>query len=280
MQLGGNAKFRDFLDKYQIKNMNIHKKYKTKAAKHYREYLDSLCNGSSPGKPPKIDDGKEPFEIRNNNFKIQITGFGSDDMYPPKPRKRSKSKFKESWQKGKKKMEEWGTNISKRFGKMFRRSKSKRKKKQRKSSNEPNDDISESNDSYFEIDAMKRGRKAKNQKRFDDKLISFKKNDNKVIGKPFPGWKKYSENPEKNKRKFNSQTSEDTMNNINIKQIMKKKSFSKSLSDNEGCVKILGQHRIKEKENFKNEKSRDIQKNKLSLGVNGNEYQDPFGKGK
>ena len=168
MSKGGNKKFREFLLKYNMIDMNIKKKYLTKAAKYYREYLDSLCKGESPAKAPSNSEGKEPVESRSNNFEIKISGFGSDDMYPheqSKKRKRSKSKFKESWQKGKKKMEQWGSNISKKFGKIFRRSKSKKKsRKSSKSEEEKNDDISESNDSYFEIKKMRK--KKKNLNRF------------------------------------------------------------------------------------------------------------------
>lgn len=199
MQLGGNARFREFLKKYKLGTMSIHKKYRTSAAKYYREYLDALENGEVPGQAPELGEGAKVENGSSQHLRVEIQGFGSDDL-APKTKKRSRSRFKEGWEKGKRKMEKWGKNISKKFGKIFRRSKSKKKKKP--VNNSTNDDVSASNDSYFEIDDMRKQKQTR-QNRFDDDLISFKKSRNEEPGKPFLGWKHYLEKPSGSKFKAN-----------------------------------------------------------------------------
>lgn len=192
--------------------MSIHKKYRTRAVKYYRERLDAIERGEAPPQAPGPGEGARVDGL-DPHLRVEIQGFGSDDLLPKKPKKRSRSRFKEGWEKGKRKMEKWGKGISRQFNKIFRRSKSKSKK--RKPENSTNDDVSASNDSYFELGSIHR-RKPANHKRFDDDLISFKKSRKDQPGKPFLGWKNYLEKPSGSKykasykqkiRSFKSQTS-------------------------------------------------------------------------
>jgi hypothetical protein len=280
MEHGGNLNFRKFMSQYGLEKMNIHKKYYTVATKFYRNKLDALTNKneSFEDKAPSIEEGKKIEGLKSNHLEIKSMGFGSDDLLPkPKKPKRSRSRFKEGWEKGKKKMEKWGNSISKKFGKIFKRSKSKskKKKKQRKEEEEvvdDNDDISASNDSYFEIKNMKK--KKEKQSRFDDDLISFKKKNDNIPAKPFNGWKKYLEKPSKSKldakyqkriRAFKSQNSKNS--NEEIKNTIKKL-FPISHSDTE---KI-------EKKNFEaNELNKKMEKcNINNIEAVDGDYQDPF----
>jgi len=258
MEKAGNQRFWEFLKEYGIQRMSIHKKYYTKAAKYYRQYLDELVrrgqtnilkgkktNGNieeddmeeyeKKNKPDK-EEGVKLEGMKNNLLDIKPMGFGSDDMFPKKKKKRSRSRFKEGWEKGKRKMEKWGNSISKKFGKIFRRSKSKKKAREE---DIPDDDISASNDSYFEIKKIKKSKKPQNQNRFDDDLISFKKNQTNVPNKPFNGWKNYLEKPSKSKlsseykKKVRAFKSQNSSNMENLKVKTPERAFPVSQSDSE-----------------------------------------------
>mgnify|MGYP001801713122 CR=1 FL=1 len=271
MELGGNAAFTNFMDHYGISRMNINKKYHTKAAKYYRVLLDSRQKKENLTEvPPSKKEGVQVEGAKIISANNQLTGFGSDDLLPnPKKekKKRSRSRFKEGWEKGKRKMGKWTSNISKKFGKIFRRSKSKSKKRHEKKEEEiPNDDVSMSNDSTFEIKNMKRSKKEVHQNRFNEDLVSFKKHDKQIEGKSISGWKKYLNKSSRPKmtsdylnkiRIFKSQNSyaiEPPISTIENGDTTQKNKDFKSLSDTENFKKELTLYcgQIEEKKNEEN----------------------------
>lgn len=211
MRLGGNARFGALLERYGLRRAELQKKYRSAAARYYRESLDALEKGASPAEAPSREAG---VRVEGPASKpVAVEGFGSDDLLAPgkKPKKRSRSRFKEGWEKSKRKVESWGKGLSKKFGKIFRRSKSKGR---RGTGGSAREDVSASNDSTFEFDAAP-GRRAR-RNRFDDDLISFQKAPREAHGKPFLGWKNYLQAPANSKldasfrrkiRTFKSQTS-------------------------------------------------------------------------
>lgn len=121
-------KFRYFLQKYEIQNMNIHKKYYTKAAEFYRENLSRTILGEDLQPPPDIEEGRICREPKLRVMKYPM-GFGSDDLEgPPQPKK--EEDFAQKWEKKKKQMEEWGENFSKGFKSLFKKKRRKKKEKE------------------------------------------------------------------------------------------------------------------------------------------------------
>ena len=271
MEKGGNSNFREFLRIYNLEDLNIHSKYRTGAAKFYRQSLDAKQKGEQPRKRPSEEEGRKVEIPSSTHLMVGTAGFGSDDLRPKK--KRSRSRFKEGWEKGKKKVEKWGSKISEKFGKIFKRSRS-RKKKDKKG--QVSGDVSASNDSYFEIKSIKKSKKADKQNRFDEGLISFKKKQRVAPAKPFPGWKKYSEKGGSKVRKdyrqqaraFKSQTSKDEVNDLKNFLTSFEGKNARSFSDNE---KVLASLR---------DANRPSKGKKVEGegGMMGGDYQDPFQK--
>ena len=86
--LGGNAKMKAFLDKYQLNGTDSMVKYRSKAAEHYRKALDALQSGEDlPEKELDFEEGKKPMSpVKRGEGKV--FAFGSDDLAPseaPKP---------------------------------------------------------------------------------------------------------------------------------------------------------------------------------------------------
>lgn len=63
MELGGNRKFKEFLEEHGIPlDMSIREKYRTRAAKWYRENLSALADGLEPLDPLPLGTGHLPVE--------------------------------------------------------------------------------------------------------------------------------------------------------------------------------------------------------------------------
>ncbi|CRG97072.1 ADP-ribosylation factor GTPase-activating protein, putative [Plasmodium gallinaceum] len=59
MDKGGNKKFQTYLENYGISDFIPEKKYRTKAAEHYRKILRSIVHNSEPPSPLSLDEGKD-----------------------------------------------------------------------------------------------------------------------------------------------------------------------------------------------------------------------------
>ena len=160
-------KFRYFLQKYEIQNMNIHKKYYTRAARYYRDNLCKTARGEDLQPPPGIEDGRVYQAPHLRVMKVPM-GFGSDDMQgPPQPTR--EEEFREKWERKKRQMEEWGQNFSRGFKGLFKR-KSKQKKKKKKEGEkgekdkekkEDKEDKEDETDKTDNVDNMAKYRKEK-----------------------------------------------------------------------------------------------------------------------
>ena len=56
-KIGGNERFRIFLEEYHLENSSISTKYKTKAAEYYRKLLDAEINQQSIEDKPTYEEG-------------------------------------------------------------------------------------------------------------------------------------------------------------------------------------------------------------------------------
>ena len=106
------------MQRYSLDNINIHMKYKTRAARFYRENLDNIMEGKDLCHPPDISDGQE-IEETKSVYGGGITSYGSDDIFQKE--RKSPSGFKQKFAKGKKKVEAWGMNIGTGIGKLFKK---------------------------------------------------------------------------------------------------------------------------------------------------------------
>ena len=120
MAQGGNIKFRYFLQKYKLSDMNIHYKYKTRAARYYRDNLDRILSGEDIEEPPSFKEGNIVEKTTSPFASSGMTGFGSDDLI--KPERKEESTFKDKWDESKKKVSGWGMSIGKSVGGWFKKS--------------------------------------------------------------------------------------------------------------------------------------------------------------
>ncbi|CRH02862.1 ADP-ribosylation factor GTPase-activating protein, putative [Plasmodium relictum] len=59
MDKGGNKKFQTYLENYGISDFIPEKKYRTKAAEHYKKILRSIVHNFEPPSPLSLDEGKD-----------------------------------------------------------------------------------------------------------------------------------------------------------------------------------------------------------------------------
>ncbi|SBT50211.1 GTP-ase activating protein for Arf containing protein [Plasmodium ovale wallikeri] len=71
MDKGGNKKFQTYLENYGINDFIPERKYRTKAADHYRQIIRSIVHNSDPPSPLSLDEGKDIINYgvnENMNF--------------------------------------------------------------------------------------------------------------------------------------------------------------------------------------------------------------------
>ena len=180
MVLGGNLKFKDFLNKYDLNQENIHSKYKTNAAKSYRESLDNVLNGKDLEQAPEYDKGRELFEFKSKMDQGGLMGFGSDDLVQSE--RKVDSGFKDNWEKGKQKMSLWGSNIGKGFNTFISRTKQKFE-----STKEEKEEGKEGTPAE----------KSKAREKLDQGLTNFKKGMGTLGSKLSLGWSVFSNKTKK-----------------------------------------------------------------------------------
>lgn len=112
-------KFKYFLQKYKLSSINIHQKYKTRAARYYRDNLDRILSGEDMEEAPSFKEGNKVEVIQSAFTRSGLTGFGSDDLI--KPERKEESSLKDKWDQGKKKMTMWGNSIGKSVGGWFKK---------------------------------------------------------------------------------------------------------------------------------------------------------------
>ncbi|KJP87380.1 hypothetical protein AK88_02937 [Plasmodium fragile] len=67
---GGNKKFQTYLENYGINDFIPERKYRTKAAEHYRKIMKSIVHNSDPPSPLSLDEGKDLINFgQNENMK-------------------------------------------------------------------------------------------------------------------------------------------------------------------------------------------------------------------
>ena len=192
MMLGGNLKFKDFLKKYDLNKDNIHTKYKTNAAKSYRENLDNVLNGKDLEQPPEYQNGKELFKFESKMDSGGLTGFGSDDLVQKE--RKVDSGFKENWEKGKKTISLWGSNIGKGFNTFI--SKTKQKFESQKDKNQNNEQNNDSNNQQ-NLSKEEIAEKSKTREKFDKGLTNLKKGMGTLGSKISLGWSVFSNKTKK-----------------------------------------------------------------------------------
>ena len=208
MTLGGNMKFKYFLEKYNLKNYNINDKYKTKAVKFYRDNLDKIASGEDLEEPPSIEDGKEILEFKSSFNNDSMSGFGSDDLF--RKERKEETTFKDKMISSKRKIEEWGMNMGTKFS-QFMDNMSKDKKK-----NQNNINNSETGNQIPKEDNDYRIEEENKKTKSDNNVDSFKKGVGVLGSKLSWGWNKFSNKTKElatNSKKyiesqFNSTTSE------------------------------------------------------------------------
>lgn len=123
MLIGGNLKFKEFLESFDLQSENINSKYKTKAVKFYRENLDNIQYGRDREQQPNYEQGRELFEFQSKMGGGGIMAFGSDDLVQDE--RQVDSKFKQNWEKGKQTVSSWGMNIGRGFSSLVAKTKQK-----------------------------------------------------------------------------------------------------------------------------------------------------------
>ena len=142
--MGGNLKFKEFLESFDLIKDNINFKYKTNAAKFYRDNLDNIMNGRDLEMEPSYEKGRELFEFESNIGSGGLMAFGSDDLIQDE--RKVDSAFKQNWEKGKKKVTTWGLTIGKGFNSIITKTKQKfESKKKEEEPKKENDDNEEEN---------------------------------------------------------------------------------------------------------------------------------------
>lgn len=77
MRVGGNAKFRAFLETYGLQDAPIERKYHTRAAEYYRDTVRATADGqASPGPPPSQEDGAQA--TGGTSAHVVTSGMGND----------------------------------------------------------------------------------------------------------------------------------------------------------------------------------------------------------
>lgn len=84
--MGGNARFREYLAKYDLLNFEQAAKYKTRAAEIYRRNLDHEMAGEPLEPLPSVEEGRQPLAAPRRT-EGQLFAFGSDDLAPPEPQR-------------------------------------------------------------------------------------------------------------------------------------------------------------------------------------------------
>ena len=123
MLIGGNLKFKEFLESFDLQSENINSKYKTKAVKFYRENLDNIQYGRDREQQPNYEQGRELFEFQSKMGGGGIMAFGSDDLVQDE--RQVDSKLKQNWEKGKQTVSSWGMNIGRGFSSLVAKTKQK-----------------------------------------------------------------------------------------------------------------------------------------------------------
>lgn len=92
MDKGGNKKFQTYLENYGINDFIPEKKYKTKAAEHYRKTLRSLVQNIEPPAPLPLQEGKDiinyggnPNRNMNESISSQYVNDGINNNDPNNP---------------------------------------------------------------------------------------------------------------------------------------------------------------------------------------------------
>lgn len=78
MEMGGNKRFRNFLNNYTIENEPIKQKYQTEAAFYYRTMLQNLVDGNPSDPPPEVEAGKV-LRIKERDFQDNYGGSGGGE---------------------------------------------------------------------------------------------------------------------------------------------------------------------------------------------------------
>ncbi|CAI7723780.1 ADP-ribosylation factor GTPase-activating protein 1, putative [Plasmodium vivax] len=80
---GGNKKFQTYLENYGINNFIPERKYRTKAAEHYRKIMKSIVHNSDPPSPLSLDEGKDLINFgQNENMNAnEINKNGKNNLY-------------------------------------------------------------------------------------------------------------------------------------------------------------------------------------------------------
>ena len=176
--IGGNQKFKEFLDTFDLNKDNIHHKYKTHAAKFYRENLDNILNGKDLEQPPDFDKGRELFHFQSKMDTGGLMAFGSDDLVQNE--RQVESGFKQNWEKGKQKMSNWGISIGKGFNSLVEKT-----KKRFESKETPNEQENP-------VPPPEPQEKSAAREKFDKGMDSFKKGMGTIGNKISLGWSMFS----------------------------------------------------------------------------------------
>uniref|UniRef100_A0A8C9HRH6 Arf-GAP domain-containing protein n=1 Tax=Piliocolobus tephrosceles TaxID=591936 RepID=A0A8C9HRH6_9PRIM len=67
MDKGGNKKFQTYLENYGINDFIPEKKYRTKAAEHYRQIIRSIVQNTDPPAPLSLNEGKDIINYGTND---------------------------------------------------------------------------------------------------------------------------------------------------------------------------------------------------------------------
>jgi hypothetical protein len=177
MMIGGNQKFKEFLQTFDLCNDNIHHKYKTNAAKFYRENLDNITKGRDVEQPPDFDKGRELFHFQSKMDSGGLMAFGSDDLVQDE--RQVESGFKQNWEKGKKKMSTWGMSIGRGFNSLVE--KTKKKFESKNTENEQETPV-----------PPEPQEKSATREKFDKGIDSFKKGMGTLGNKISLGWSMFS----------------------------------------------------------------------------------------
>ncbi|SBT81114.1 ADP-ribosylation factor GTPase-activating protein, putative [Plasmodium malariae] len=80
MDKGGNKKFQTYLENYGINDFIPERKYRTKAAEHYRKIIRSIVHNSDPPSPLSLDEGKDIINYGVNE-NINYNENNKNNMY-------------------------------------------------------------------------------------------------------------------------------------------------------------------------------------------------------
>jgi hypothetical protein len=186
MLIGGNQKCKEFFEKFDLDKDNIHHKYKTIAAKFYRDNLDNILKGNDLNQEPSYDQGREFFQFQSKMDSGGLMAFGSDDLVQDE--RKVDSGFKENWEKGKKTVSMWGMNIGKGFNSLVEKTK-KRFEKKKEDENPEQQEIQEQQENQGEAQPEE---KSATREKFDKGFDNFKKGMGTLGSKISLGWSMFS----------------------------------------------------------------------------------------